>query len=152
MSKSAKLMIRSLKKLAWSDLLGWWMEISSIVVIKGFVTEKETLDDLCLDVIVMCASEKYQKSKNCKNEAKFAYENDKPVVPVMMENFQREKWLRFIMGTKLYIPFYEGMLQFTSFFLCMIGPKELYDNGQVFFCEIRKSLLILGRSLGTNDR
>ena len=62
------------------------------------------------DIIVICASENYQKSKNCKSEAKFAYENDKPVVPVMMENFQREKWLRFIMGTKLYIPFYDGKL------------------------------------------
>lgn len=57
-------------------------------------------------VFLMCYSEKYSQSQNCKSEAEYAIKKKKIIVPCKMEkDYEPSGWLGFILGTKLFFDF-----------------------------------------------
>ncbi|XP_076814222.1 uncharacterized protein LOC143460548 isoform X2 [Clavelina lepadiformis] len=62
-------------------------------------------------VILMCISQKYKDSVNCRTEAEYAYKLTKPVIPLLVEqNFKPDGWLGAIVGAKYYLDFSNLML------------------------------------------
>ena len=57
-------------------------------------------------VFLMCVSEKYFQSPNCRLEAEYAIRLRKPIVPLIMdEGYSPLGWLGIIMGDKIYYKF-----------------------------------------------
>ena len=57
-------------------------------------------------VILVCVSQRYKESPNCRSEAEYAYQLRKDIIPLMMEpNYRPNGWLGMIVGTKLWIDF-----------------------------------------------
>ncbi|CAF3667700.1 unnamed protein product, partial [Rotaria sp. Silwood1] len=76
--------------------------------------ENETTDSLCRSmaqaveksrVILMCISETYKKSENCRNEAEYARDRKKTIIPLKMTQVELDDWLGFIAAGKMYIDF-----------------------------------------------
>ena len=57
--------------------------------------------------VLMCVTEKYRQSINCQAEAQYAFRENKPIIPlIMQQGYENPKgWLGFIMGTKIYVNF-----------------------------------------------
>ncbi|KAL9971693.1 hypothetical protein ACROYT_G017892 [Oculina patagonica] len=57
-------------------------------------------------VVLVCVSERYKQSPNCRSEAEYAYQLRKDIIPLMMQrNYQPDGWLGMIVGTKLWFDF-----------------------------------------------
>ncbi len=57
-------------------------------------------------VFLMCVSEKYYMSPNCRLEAEYATRLRKPIVPLLMQaDYMPTGWLGIIMGDKIYYKF-----------------------------------------------
>ncbi|CAF2712747.1 unnamed protein product [Rotaria sp. Silwood2] len=56
-------------------------------------------------VILMCMSETYKKSENCRNEAEYAWDRKKTIIPLKMAQVELDDWLGFIAVDKMYIDF-----------------------------------------------
>ncbi|UJR27608.1 hypothetical protein I4U23_008889 [Adineta vaga] len=70
--------------------------------------------------ILMCMSETYKRSANCKSEAEYAFNRKKHIVPCKMKkDYSPDGWLGFILGTRMYIDF--GTYEFEK-------AIELLDN------------------------
>ena len=53
--------------------------------------------------IVLCYSQNYKNSGNCRGEAQYAYKCKKPIIPVRcQERYDADGWLGFIIGSMLY--------------------------------------------------
>ena len=53
--------------------------------------------------IVLCYSQGYKNSGNCRGEAQYAYKCKKPIIPVRcQERYDADGWLGFIIGSMLY--------------------------------------------------
>lgn len=61
-------------------------------------------------VFILCVSDKYRKSNNCRLEAKYAYQHGKLMIPVQVSASITSKsdWLRFLCSDSLYVDFTEG--------------------------------------------
>ncbi|CAF1378634.1 unnamed protein product, partial [Didymodactylos carnosus] len=58
------------------------------------------------EVILMCMSETYKKSTNCKSEAEYAFNRKRRIIPIIMrEKYCPDGWLGFIAGSRMYIDF-----------------------------------------------
>ncbi|KAK7462001.1 hypothetical protein BaRGS_00038583, partial [Batillaria attramentaria] len=56
--------------------------------------------------VIICVTERYKNSKNCRLEAEYAHENGKPIIPVMMQaGYKPDGWLGLVMGSKFYYDF-----------------------------------------------
>jgi male-specific lethal 1 len=54
-------------------------------------------------VVIVCMSEKYKNSPNCRLEAEYTCKLQKPIIPVRVEtNYEARGWLGALLGTKLY--------------------------------------------------
>ena len=42
--------------------------------------------------VIMCISEKYKESKNCKLEAEYTHKSDKPIIPLIMDDSKPNGW------------------------------------------------------------
>ena len=57
-------------------------------------------------VVLVCVSQRYKESPNCRSEAEYAYQLRKDIIPLMVQrNYQPDGWLGMIVGTKLWIDF-----------------------------------------------
>lgn len=57
-------------------------------------------------VVLVCYSEKYKDSKNCRTEAEYAFTRDKMVVPVLLQNgYRPDGWLGILIGSKKFYDF-----------------------------------------------
>ena len=53
-------------------------------------------------VVLVCVSERYKESPNCRAEAKYAFHLRKDIIPLMMQrNYMPDGWLGLIVGEKL---------------------------------------------------
>ncbi|CAM4879741.1 unnamed protein product [Rotaria socialis] len=58
------------------------------------------------EFILMCMSESYKRSANCKSEAEYAFNRKKHIIPIkMVKEYAPDGWLGFILGTRMYINF-----------------------------------------------
>ena len=62
-------------------------------------------------VVLVCVSQKYKESPNCRSEAEYAYQLRKDIIPLMMQRkYQADGWLGMLVGTKLWIDFQSRQL------------------------------------------
>ncbi|XP_070535398.1 uncharacterized protein [Ptychodera flava] len=81
-------------------------------------------------VVLMCVSQKYRDSPNCRVEAEYAFQLRKDVVPLMVEDkYKPTGWLGAIVGTKFYVHFARKNANFE---VCMKQlVRELGERGMV---------------------
>ncbi|XP_071479703.1 uncharacterized protein [Diadema antillarum] len=64
----------------------------------------EAVENSC--AMLMCMSERYKESPNCRTEAEYAFTRRKHIIPIMMEeHYQPDGWLGIILGAKFYMDF-----------------------------------------------
>ncbi|XP_033100617.1 uncharacterized protein LOC117104068, partial [Anneissia japonica] len=80
----------------WIDVES--MEGSTLQAMAEAVEDAET--------VLICITEKYKFSQNCRTEAEYAFQQRKHIVPLMLEQeYKPDGWLGMILGTKLYVEF-----------------------------------------------
>jgi male-specific lethal 1 len=58
------------------------------------------------DIILLCLSDKYQASPNCRTEGEYAFTLRKTIIPLKLQaDHQPRSWLGAIVGSKLYFQF-----------------------------------------------
>ena len=87
------------------------------------------------DAAVMCygISQAYKESANCRLEAQYAYQQQKEMIPLMLEEgYSANGWLGMLLGVRLYYVFYGSVLASDAAFegkmdeLC----RELGERGK----------------------
>ncbi|KAJ7380759.1 hypothetical protein OS493_007137 [Desmophyllum pertusum] len=59
-------------------------------------------------VVLVCVSQKYKESPNCRSEAEYTFQLHKDIIPLMMDHkYRPDGWLGFIVGSKFWIDFSE---------------------------------------------
>ena len=83
-------------------------------------------------VILPFLSQKYQDSKNCQLELKYAHNQNKLILPIMAEpgNWSPKKWLGFLVNSKLYIDFRKGLA----------GDEAGFSESMDLLCEQLKRI------------
>ena len=62
-------------------------------------------------VVLICVSERYKESPNCRSEAEYTYKLGKDIIPLMMQrNYKPDGWLGMLVGTKFWIDFHSKHL------------------------------------------
>ena len=87
------------------------------------------------DCAVMCygISQAYKESTNCRMEAQYAFQQQKDMVPLMLEEGYRAKgWLGMILGVRLYYKFCGLVLASESAFQAKVDElcRELGERGK----------------------
>ncbi|KAK3610002.1 hypothetical protein CHS0354_032347 [Potamilus streckersoni] len=60
-------------------------------------------------VVLVCFSEKYKLSQNCRAEAEYAFHKHKEIIPLKMQaGYNPDGWLGILLGPKLYYEFSEA--------------------------------------------
>ena len=55
---------------------------------------------------LICMTEKYKESSNCRFEAEYVLQLKKPFIPLILQkSYKPDGWLGFMLGTKIYIDF-----------------------------------------------
>ncbi|XP_072032305.1 uncharacterized protein [Amphiura filiformis] len=58
-------------------------------------------------VVILCVSQKYKESSNCRGEASYAFQLKKPIIPVIVEKgYQPDGWLGMVISMRLYYRMY----------------------------------------------
>ncbi|XP_050407311.1 uncharacterized protein LOC126822433 isoform X2 [Patella vulgata] len=80
------------------------------------------------EAVVICMSQKYKDSPNCRAEAEYAFQLRRPIIPLIMERgYRPDGWLGFILGAKLFYDF-SGKYSFeTRIDGLMKAVKQVYD-------------------------
>ena len=85
-------------------------------------------------VVLVCVSQRYKESPNCRSEAEYAYQLRKDIIPLMMQrNYTADGWLGMLVGTKLWIGF---------------QSKQVFDSG---VGKLIKELGGRGKDVDTTD-
>jgi len=59
--------------------------------------------------VLVCMSQKYQESQNCRLEAEYSLQQTKPIIPlVFQEKWRPSGWLGMLLGAKMYFDFTTG--------------------------------------------
>jgi len=87
------------------------------------------------DAAVICygISHAYKESANCRLEAQYAYQQQKDMVPLMMEDGYRPKgWLGMLLGVRLWYGFYGTVLESEEAFVGKVQElcRELGEKGK----------------------
>ena len=78
-------------------------------------------------VFLMCVSEKYYLSPNCRLEAEYAVRLQKPIVPLIMQpDYMPLGWLGIIIGGKIYYNFSGAKQSFEQTFTNMTKEINRY--------------------------
>ncbi|XP_072013546.1 uncharacterized protein [Amphiura filiformis] len=79
-----------------------WMDLTNMRdILDGMAEAVQTSD-----VVLMCMTERYKDSKNCRSEARYAYKLDKKVIPLMFQkDYKPDGWLGLLQGMDLYYAF-----------------------------------------------
>lgn len=79
-------------------------------------------------VVLICMSEKYKQSPNCRTEAEYTFRLRKDYIPMMMQKkYNPDGWLGAMLGAKLFFDF-SGKYPFEKSFSGLI--KELRGRGR----------------------
>ena len=82
--------------------------------------------------VLMCVTEKYRQSNPCQGEAKYAYQLNKKIIPLVMQKGygQVKGWLGFIMGDTIFVDFSK-----YEFEVCV---QKLKNELDALFCNTEK--------------
>ncbi|CAL1526589.1 unnamed protein product [Lymnaea stagnalis] len=79
------------------------------------------------EVILICMSEQYKESSNCRSEAEYAFFLKKPMIPlIMQEKYKPDGWLGILLGSKIFYDF-SGKYSFDDKIEDLI--REIGDRG-----------------------
>ena len=85
-------------------------------------------------VVLVCVSQRYKESPNCRSEGEYAYQLNKDIIPLMMQrNYKADGWLGILVGSKLWIDFQN---------------KQVINSG---VAKLIKELRGRGKDLDTTD-
>ncbi|XP_074661452.1 uncharacterized protein LOC141914074 isoform X2 [Tubulanus polymorphus] len=57
-------------------------------------------------IVLICMSEKYKESPNCRTEGEYSFQQRKPLIPLLMQKrYRADGWLGALVGMKLYLNF-----------------------------------------------
>ena len=84
--------------------------------------------------VIMCASQAYKESHNCRLEAMYANQLKKPIIPLKMEEYKPDGWLGLLMGVKLY---YDGTRPKDA--AIEVDQKELHSLAKTSLISSGKS-------------
>ena len=80
-----------------------WIDVESIHGSSLEAMAKAIEDSKC---VLMCMTEKYKLSSNCRAEAEYAFQLNKPIIPlIMQQNYKPDGWLGIILGSKIFVNF-----------------------------------------------
>ncbi|XP_025078461.1 uncharacterized protein LOC112554707 isoform X1 [Pomacea canaliculata] len=82
-----------------------WMDVDSI---GGHSSTLEAMAKAVedADAVLLCMSEHYKDSANCRLEAEYAFDKGKVMIPLLMQKgYKPDGWLGILKGSKLYIDF-----------------------------------------------
>ncbi|XP_072050347.1 uncharacterized protein [Amphiura filiformis] len=83
-------------------------------------------------VVLICMSEAYKNSQNCRSEAEYVYKLKKSVIPLLIEaGYQPDGWLGLLQGTKLYYNFYSDRLMKTELPRLLTAIKDETEGPKV---------------------
>ncbi|XP_052804480.1 uncharacterized protein LOC128234333 isoform X2 [Mya arenaria] len=88
-----------------------WMDVDNI--------SGSTLDAMACaveeaEIILICMSQMYKDSNNCRAEAEYAFKLNKKIIPLCMDmNYKPDGWLGIMIGTKLFFDF-SGKYKFSD--------------------------------------
>ncbi|XP_061174816.1 uncharacterized protein LOC133183961 [Saccostrea echinata] len=102
-----------------------WMDVDNM---EGSILEAMARAVEEARIILVCYSEKYKDSQNCRTEAEYAYSQKKEIIPLLMERgYKATGWLGAMIGAKLFYDF-SGKYDFDRKF------GELYTalTGKIF--------------------
>ncbi|KAL3889423.1 hypothetical protein ACJMK2_001767 [Sinanodonta woodiana] len=84
-------------------------------------------------VVLICMSQKYKDSPNCRAEAEYAFQLKKKIIPLKMERgYQPDGWLGILIGTRIFYDF-SGKYDFET------KIKELIRAITISYGNVRKS-------------
>ena len=91
--------------------------------------------DAVEEAAVVCygVSQAYKESTNCRMEAQYAHQQEKDMVPLMMEDGYRAKgWLGMILGMRLWYGFYGATVESDDAFEDKVNElcRELGERGK----------------------
>ena len=84
-------------------------------------------------VVLICVSQKYKQSPNCRSEAEYAFKLRKDIIPLKMQrDYRPDGWLGFILGAKFWIDFSNDNKLSTSVeaLLKELGGRGLENNAK----------------------
>ncbi|XP_071962694.1 uncharacterized protein [Antedon mediterranea] len=80
-------------------------------------------------VMIACISQKYKDSTSCRTEATYAYKQNKPILPLIVQhNYTADGWLGAFIGTLKYYPLYKDSMVATEF---QNIKSEIGERGKV---------------------
>ena len=79
-----------------------WIDLDQMA---GDTVEKMAAAVEDAKAVVMCVSQEYKESHNCRLEAMYANQLKKPIIPIKLDEYKPNGWLGILMGVKLY---YDG--------------------------------------------
>lgn len=101
-------------------------------------------------VVLVCMTQKYQESPNCRTEASYCYQLKKPFIPLMMEGgFRPSSWLGALLGTKLYFNFADPNANFET--LVDNVAKEMGLRGKASHCDVAGEVAAAERSTASSS-
>ncbi|XP_050407920.1 uncharacterized protein LOC126823259 [Patella vulgata] len=132
-----------------------WMDIKDM---EGSTLQAmaDAVEKAC--VVLVCMSERYKESSNCRTEAEYAFTLKKPIIPLMMQRgYKPNGWLGMILGAKLFVDF-SGKYSFDDSFKNL--SRQLGKDGKIGgdadevdgpIAVVRSVPLQAARGNGTNE-
>ncbi|KAL3859212.1 hypothetical protein ACJMK2_009441 [Sinanodonta woodiana] len=87
-------------------------------------------------VVLVCFTEKYKNSQNCRLEAEYAFHLKKEIIPLKMQNgYNPDGWLGILLGIKLYYEFagnfeFDNVLEKLRIAIDQLPNNPKYDVNQ----------------------
>ena len=96
----------------------------------------EAMSEAVENCAVMCyaVAREYKESTNCRMEAQYAHQQQKDMVPLMMEEgYNAKGWLGMLLGVRLWYGFFGTVLETADAFEAKVGElcRGLGTRGQV---------------------
>jgi hypothetical protein len=105
-----------------------WIDVENIYK-SSLSSTTEAIENAA--VILMCVSEKYYLSPNCRLEAEYAVKLQKPVIPLIMQpDYMPLGWLGVLIGGKIYYKFAGSKQSFEQTFSSMLKEINRYIDDQ----------------------
>ncbi|KAK3103096.1 hypothetical protein FSP39_016402 [Pinctada imbricata] len=104
-------LLKRIKECLRKNDINVWMDVDDM--------QGSTLDAMAkaveeASIVLICFSQKYKDSDNCRAEAEYAYQLKKTIIPLKMElGYKPDGWLGIMCGTKLFYDF-SGKYSFES--------------------------------------
>ncbi|KAK7115728.1 hypothetical protein V1264_001547 [Littorina saxatilis] len=105
-----------------------WMDIDNI---KGSTLQAMAEAVEGASAVLICMSQRYKDSPNCRTEAEYAFALQKPIVPLLLERgYKPDGWLGMLKGSKLFFDFsgkYPYEKKVDELFKELGGYREKFD-------------------------